>query len=806
LLFCAAGLAVLVPAASAAAATITVNSNADSDDPGSATDCVLRDAITATQNDAPVNGCPPGEFSGDVIQFAPSVTGTISLQSALPNVTAAVDIEGPGAAQLDIHRGNAAPPFRILNITAPGVDVTVSGLTISNGLVQTSGTTVGGGGGGISSSGDLTLDGVTLRDNAVQVSASGAPSVFASAGGGGIESSGSASTLRVENSKVTQNAVTATASGGGSDLVNAQAVGGGISSQTRTFVLDRSTVSNNTLTASTTGGMASGGPTAAAAGIRTFHENSTFSTTITHSTISTNSMTVPASRPGTGGGADLNVGAGSLAVDSSTITGNTANTAGGVRVTGGGTGSITGSTVAGNSAPTGANIVTGAGFSIQNTIAANPGGGGSNCSGTITSGGYNLESPNPAAAPASCNFNQTTDQTNANPQLEPLADNGGPTQTMALPDTSPAVDKGDSFGEATDQRDLPRPANVASIPPATDGDDSDIGAYEGQPPGPPTFLGTTPASPSSANDPRIRGNAESGSEVTLYTNASCTTAASGLPGPASEFASPGLQVSVPADSTTTFHAAAENDFTTSACSPTSISYTEDSTPPALAITDGPDGTTVETQPTFGFSVEPGAAVQCSIDTGSSQFGPCTTGSSHTAAGPLADGSYTFRVKATDAAGNESRQTRSFTVDAPDEGSPSDGDGDGIVDGSDNCPRVPNANQADGDGDGSGDACDPLATTETEFTRTLDLSYSGKTDKFRGKLVSATPDCVSDQKVSVFEKTKGKDPTLGSPMTNEKGKYAVKEEKAEGKFYAKTKRAGISSGTCLAARSETIKVG
>lgn len=37
--------------------------------------------------------------------------------------------------------------------------------------------------------------------------------------------------------------------------------------------------------------------------------------------------------------------------------------------------------------------------------------------------------------------------------------------------------------------------------------------------------------------------------------------------------------------------------------------------------------------------------------------------------------------------------------------PCDADGDGISDADDNCPTVPNADQADCDGDGAGDACD-----------------------------------------------------------------------------------------------------
>ena len=41
-----------------------------------------------------------------------------------------------------------------------------------------------------------------------------------------------------------------------------------------------------------------------------------------------------------------------------------------------------------------------------------------------------------------------------------------------------------------------------------------------------------------------------------------------------------------------------------------------------------------------------------------------------------------------------------------EGVGPDGDGDGITDVQDNCPRVANPDQQDSDGDGSGDACTP----------------------------------------------------------------------------------------------------
>jgi len=59
----------------------------------------------------------------------------------------------------------------------------------------------------------------------------------------------------------------------------------------------------------------------------------------------------------------------------------------------------------------------------------------------------------------------------ANPKLGPLADNGGPTMTMALLAGSPAIDSGAAAGApATDQRGVPRPQ----------GSRVDMGAYEYQ--------------------------------------------------------------------------------------------------------------------------------------------------------------------------------------------------------------------------------------------------------------------------------------------------------------------------------------
>jgi hypothetical protein len=77
--------------------------------------------------------------------------------------------------------------------------------------------------------------------------------------------------------------------------------------------------------------------------------------------------------------------------------------------------------------------------------------------------GHNLSSD------ASPGFIGTGSLTNTDPKLGPLANNGGPTLTMALLPGSPAIDAGDtSTAPFADQRGFPRPAGFAA----------DIGAFE----------------------------------------------------------------------------------------------------------------------------------------------------------------------------------------------------------------------------------------------------------------------------------------------------------------------------------------
>jgi hypothetical protein len=107
---------------------------------------------------------------------------------------------------------------------------------------------------------------------------------------------------------------------------------------------------------------------------------------------------------------------------------------------------------------------------MKNTIVANNPSG--NCLGTVISHGHNLSDD------ASCSFSGPGDLNNTPAGLDPLGlkDNGGPTQTIALLPTSPAVDAiplsfctaVDGTRIATDQRGIPRPQGLAC----------DMGAYE----------------------------------------------------------------------------------------------------------------------------------------------------------------------------------------------------------------------------------------------------------------------------------------------------------------------------------------
>jgi CSLREA domain-containing protein len=161
----------ILPAPVARAADITVNTLLDNESDGCGSgNCTLREAITDAT-------------AGQEIDF--SVTGTITLDSALPTITQDLTITGPGA---DVLAVSGDDTYRVFHIT--GGTVTISGLTITEGYADTDG---GAGfyiaspavvtitncaitnntlpndtslsGSGIYSDGDLTLERSTVSDN-----------------------------------------------------------------------------------------------------------------------------------------------------------------------------------------------------------------------------------------------------------------------------------------------------------------------------------------------------------------------------------------------------------------------------------------------------------------------------------------------------------------------------------------------------------------------------------------------------------------------------------------------------------------
>ncbi|MFQ5593553.1 MAG: choice-of-anchor Q domain-containing protein [Anaerolineae bacterium] len=227
--------------------------------------------------------------------------------------------------------------------------------------------------------------------------------------------------------------------------------GGGILLVGSTLTLIDSTITGNT--ASSGGGA--------------YNINSS-ALTIIGSTISGNA----ADGAAFGGGGILNGDGNTLTLLNSTVSGNNSTNDGG-GIWNFGSATLTNVTISDNGAANeGGGILNGRRrATLTNTIVTNSTSGG-NCSGTITSGGHNLDSGN------TCGFSSAGDLTSTDPLLGPLRDNGGPTQTHALLDGSPAIDAGDNTScPATDQRAVARPV---------DGDDNgaatcDIGAYEYEP-------------------------------------------------------------------------------------------------------------------------------------------------------------------------------------------------------------------------------------------------------------------------------------------------------------------------------------
>jgi hypothetical protein len=469
-------IGLLIPAMAvhiAGAATINVNGGTGTDSPtcgASGSPCkTIGYAVTTRAG------------NGDAINVAAG-TYTESVTIAKP-----VTITGAGQNATKIDGGNAN---QVLHINA-GTNVAIQKLTVQNGnsnpgggiynggtllltdaiVLTNTGTTSGGGlfndgagalnlknvaisgnkaktGAGIYNDGTATLDTTTINGNA------------ASDSGGGIYNQG---TLTITNAAINNNSATNSGLGGG--LANTMA--------TAKASIATTTVSGNT--AKFGGGIAN---------------DTNGAVKVDQSTINGNTVTDI-------GGGIYNRGGGVVALTNSTLSGNRATPgAGGGFDSFGSTGILTNVTVAGNSSVGSGNndgISTDGNMTLHGTLVAD------GCSGPITSADDNLD------IGLSCKFTGPHDLKGTNPQIGPLANNGGPTFTHALAQGSPAVDAGGASCPPTDQRGIARPQGAAC----------DIGAFE---------LQQIVAQPTATAPPTATATA-----TATAGNAACTPLAPGSP-------------------------------------------------------------------------------------------------------------------------------------------------------------------------------------------------------------------------------------------------------------------------------------
>jgi hypothetical protein len=330
------------------------------------------------------------------------------------------------------------------------VSVTLSGNLTLSGVTLTGGRTAGQGGGILSLAGDVALVDARVIANT------------ANGGGGGLcLSNGGVATLT--RSEIAEN------------VSGPMGSGGGIQNIQNTLTIVDSLIRDNTAIISTGGGIMNIDQQS--------RPNPAALLTITGTTIVGNLAGDPARTSlfeGVGGG--IFNRSGELVLTNSTLTDNEAVPSFGEGFgffpgTGRGGGlahelllgddpedgtTVINSTIAYNTGFTGSQVYgfeIGAPAELANTLVAGGAGANPNCANEneldvgLTSLGGNLSSD---ASP--CGFTQLSDQTNLAPGLAAaLGDNGGPTETLALLDGSPALGAGDpAWCPPTDQRGFAR--------------------------------------------------------------------------------------------------------------------------------------------------------------------------------------------------------------------------------------------------------------------------------------------------------------------------------------------------------------
>jgi hypothetical protein len=402
------------------ATTLSVTSCADDGSSGT-----LRSVVTLA-----------GE--GDTVDASALTCGAIALtQGAILVYQDDLGIVGPGAKQLAIDGAGAD---RVFAHYGRGV-LDLENLTVRNGFTSVTGYHVTGGA-CVISNGYVTLDHGVVRD---------CVSMGEGSYGGGITARG----VSLYASTLTGNVAL-----GSHPNTFTAAYGGGAMAYRGQAYLFESTVTGNRAThtlSDTHGSYCTGG------GI--FSDRGGYAY---RSTLSGNYSF------GTGGGLATHAGFG---ISGSTIAGNTARykTGGGVFARVFDSMLVNNSTIADNKAG-----ISGAGIyflgianalTLQSSIVANNTVAGAKAD-IATQTALTIGGANNLVTVAAANVSLPGGTLQANPRLWPLADNGGPTRTMALRADSPALDAGSNpLALATDQRG----AGFARVL----GMAADIGAFEG---------------------------------------------------------------------------------------------------------------------------------------------------------------------------------------------------------------------------------------------------------------------------------------------------------------------------------------
>jgi CSLREA domain-containing protein len=417
---CASAVLLLATAAHAATVNVTdLSDNISSPPTGS-----LRAALSSAG-------------PGDIINFA--VTGTISLTGPLPAIAEDLTIIGPGASSLAISGNHLYGVFAV----SSGI-VSIAGLTIANANNQS------GQGGAISNGGTLTVSNVIFNQD-VAISA-----------GGAIYNTG---TLIVSGSSFSNNQTIGASSGGAiwnsgiltvynsvfSDNSSGQA---GSIANTGTLTVSDSVFSGNY-------GAVNGGAILNSSGSNT--------ATVTDSFFLNNSVsTAPQGEAASFTGGAIQNDGGTLTVGNSTFVGNSAPAGEGGAIANGATLTLSNNTFVGNTSTGGAGgaiVNSGGTLTLSNSILSGNGSGsgaGVERTGGTVNASYNvfyqnLDSGGAESDCVSCSSNLGA--IDANPQLAPLGNYGGTTETMLPLPGSPAICAG-SFaqfpsGVTTDQRGFP---------------------------------------------------------------------------------------------------------------------------------------------------------------------------------------------------------------------------------------------------------------------------------------------------------------------------------------------------------------